>query len=1182
MDRPLESGRDRDHPYGGGGGGRRDNHYGGGGGGGYNNNRRGRGRGRGGFRGRGRGRGRGGRGGHHHHHRNNQHHRNNNNRDNNREWQDPNAVLITQLSVMVSRVGEYKVADDPPVNTANLRPVVAVCAQNISSLSTVVSKPTSIATFLKFIPPPPPKKATENATGFGFTRSPPKPEDQAGPMAHLIVSCAATLPLQTPSYAALTMAVNAYSKSHEDYAGFAGRCVTYTLQRLSCDMDLLLLQKAEERSKIACRIKLLLRYLALLGKLEVIQVRDNSDQEETNNEEENEDDDPEIAKKSLLGFLQQFVEAAVAAAPTEDAFAPTTSFNAAAPLVLVYFILSTIPYLASYVPVDVIQELLLDPLQPLLGPYSSSFSPGVGMTAILLKEEQAEGDEEEEDDDDEEEEEEQASEVVCDSLQDLNRSVQLLLKQIANDDNTAKARFALLTDEPWKGVSGPPKAASDTAMDTAAPTTEGNGQDQPIKQEEEQQEQDTPAPEPLVNPDPPIRLILPKGGFQSLAVMTNPQQPNELEEDANNSSAPKIQSFPLEVVVFGRLPIFGAPKGNDDETNNNDDDDDMEDDDAPANEQVAAYSKEFGILDRCFLADAIRDLLCCLESAVSATGLERGSVKAVAEQLWSLGHVFGGGTTTNTAASPPTGLEYGILEVMLSLIVQSSSNSTFRQVYLSRVLLELTRLQPLLVSPALALAVSNLFQDYTPSLVPAARYNLGCWLAFHLVNTDYQWPAAYWTHWQAHVGDGKNLNSRGVVVKTTLHFLMENVHNPSNLVKDCLPKECTGLVSQIVCPFQADEMEDGSVIDNTEKDIRRRVWDDDEHPDTLLNYLIGEELSEAIAGDVLDANSSPKRMWCRSGLLLRALLQPLEREHRRLLGTIEQAQKSMVKTEGEEKAAMEEDEELSDDTLTVIEEVLVRHGRTLTGAIQKDKEILEKVLEGTEKDGNHLTTCEPYLLSILATKGAFSRTVVEACLANLLQQSVLSSLGVLRWALGELVAREGSEQPLVTERWWDFAVDAIRNELTKKLAESNDAGGGGMVIDRTGENTAEAESGAPQDGNVPGSKTLAAIESTGPLLDYIVRRACTLLSEQTDDQQHGNKLKPLQVDLVEGVKACVRATHGLFMSELKKLKDNGPSERDIKDCLQESSVAGTKLAGVCSEFSGSNALILLRDSLTSV
>ena len=140
-----------------------------------------------------------------------------------------------------------------------------------------------------------------------------------------------------------------------------------------------------------------------------------------------------------------------------------------------------------------------------------------------------------------------------------------------------------------------------------------------------------------------------------------------------------------------------------------------------------------------------------------------------------------------------------------------------------------------------------------------------------------------------------------------------------------------------------------------------------------------------------------------------------------------------------------------------------------------------------------------------------------------------------------------------------------------------------MVIDRTGDGGMNEEAGDSQEGGKNASKTLAVIESLGPLLDYVVRRVCTLLVEQADHQS-GNKLKPKEVDLVEGVKSCLRSTHALCFSELRKSNENesGVSEREIKDCLSQSALAGWKLSGVCQEFGSSHAVNVLSNCLATV
>jgi len=907
----------------------------------------------------------------------------------------------------------------------------------------------------------------------------------------------------------------------------------------------------------------MLRYLALLGKVQIIQVQDDM-----SGNDDIQSEIPNEGKWSLLGFLRTLVDAAVASAPADDAFAAANSSNAAASLVLVYFVLSTIPYLLSFIAVDVIQEQLLDPLQGLLNTYASTFTPGVGMTAILLKEEQDEGGEEEDDDEDDDDDEEgESSEVVCDSLQDLYRSVQLMMKQRQGSDGSAAFRFALLSDEPWKGISGPPAPAP--------------GDHEEMNTGIESKPEEVAAPEeagPLTNPSGALRLPAPEGGFKSLALLSGISDTGIDENGGTGEHKPKVQAFPLEVVVFGRLPIFGSPR----EEGAEEDNDDMDEEDAPANEQVAAYGKEYGIVDRCLLADAIRDVLCCHESSVSEIGQEKGSAKSVAEQIWSIGQVlpppanreeFSEFSTTN-----PAGLEYGILETMFSLILQASSNSTFRQIFLCRVLLELTRLQPTQISPALALAISNLVEHYIPALVPTARRNLSSWLSFHLTNTDYQWPAAYWSHWQSYAGaDGQQIQSRGNFVKSTLTMLRENVSNPGVLVNECLPKECQRLVELIVDPVPSkDEADNNETVACIEKDIRQRIWDNNEHPDSFKGYIDGDELSEALAGSELA--SSPSKSWCRSGLVLKSLLQPLEREHERILTLIDKAQqKNQDDNKEEADNAMDEDEDMFEDSLAVTLENLTKYGPVLAAAIAKDK---EGAHGSNDSEGSLLASCEPYLLKILETKAGFSTAILEGCLDCLIQQAeMFGGMGVLRWALGDLFVDPSLVSPV--DQWYEYAVDAIQLELAEKLASKGApaAESGGMVIDRSGESGIDIDNGIEQNS----SATLSVIESATPLLDYVVRRACTLLVAQADASPQGNKLNAKQVDLIEGVKTCVRSTHGLFFSLMRKSNENekGIPEYEIKDCLSQSSLTGPKLARICEEFSDGHAVSTLRASLAT-
>ena len=105
-------------------------------------------------------------------------------------------------------------------------------------------------------------------------------------------------------------------------------------------------------------------------------------------------------------------------------------------------------------------------------------------------------------------------------------------------------------------------------------------------------------------------------------------------------------------------------------------------------------------------------------------------------------------------------------------------------------------------------------------------------------------------------------------MRNTLQYLVANVNNPGTIVKDCLPSECKELVDNLLSPLPASD-ENEEVIGEIESETRRRIWGDDEHPETLKAYIIGEELSERISSLPLDDSSSLKRVWCRSGVLRR-------------------------------------------------------------------------------------------------------------------------------------------------------------------------------------------------------------------------------------------------------------------------------------------------------------------------
>ncbi|MFM7141794.1 MAG: hypothetical protein ACKO2K_07780, partial [Alphaproteobacteria bacterium] len=315
------------------------------------------------------------------------------------------------------------------------------------------------------------------------------PEERVGKLGHVVVSCVAILPLQTPCYAALTLALHERT-SPGQWRGFAHRCVGYAMHHICKGLDEALGGGGGGLvARGACRVRLLLRYLAIMGRTGAVEGFQSGQAA-----------DPD--KLTVFGLLSILVEAA-RGAQRRDAHAASH--------LLAGLVLSTLPYVTEYVPHESMAEWILRPIEALLAGYKSSFSPGTGSTAILLKEEQDDGeaandDEEEEDDDDEDDE---PGGQVCDSLQDLLRVAAML---------RGPSRFALPVDSPWKGLT-----------QTTTPNPESG-------------ETETTS---LTFTDEPIYLSV--SDCHSLRFL--------VAGDGHFQLVP----FSLDGVVFGRLPIFGSP-----------------------------------------------------------------------------------------------------------------------------------------------------------------------------------------------------------------------------------------------------------------------------------------------------------------------------------------------------------------------------------------------------------------------------------------------------------------------------------------------------------------------------------------------------------------------------------------------------------------------------------------------
>ena len=926
-------------------------------------------------RGRGRGRGRGHRHQPYNHNRsryNNNHGGRGRGRPGNRfgagsfAQQDPQVAMLRQVYSFVSRVGEFKNIRESEAPAGEqqglqLRPVEATTAGNINDLVTVLCSQDKLDLLFKYQP----------ASMSGI-----KAEEKIGNLGHLVISCASSLPLQTPCYAALTLAINEQIKGCQ-WEGFAYRCVEYGMHNFIVDLDTVL-RTGKNVAHAACRMKLLLRYLAILGKIGIVKGYDIPPEGA-----------PDFNKLTIFGLLSVLVETAKV---SQARNLPVTVAH-----LMISLVLSTLPYVIEYVPQDAIAELILKPIETMFQNYKSTFTPGTGCTSILLKGDQDDGEDMDDDEEEEDDDDDDNSGQICDSLQDLFR----VAKNLTNG-----SRFALPLDSPWKGL-----------VRRVTPNPESG---------------ETEETQPVTFSDETIHLSV--TASYSLRFLLGGE--GELN----------FVPFSLDGVVFGRLPIFGSPPDPDD-----DEEEDAEEG-SIKNEELEAYQKNFGLLDRFFVADVLRDCLISHETFVNHTGLQLGSPKSVAEELLSVCHLFAG-------ENPSQGIVFGIVETLFGLIVQARNQCVLRHTSLARVLLELTRLRPLLISPALVVAMTNAFEDYLPALVPIARDNISRWFAFHLTNTDYQWPPAYWQLWEPYA-TSKKMSSRGCFVRRTIQVMVENVTDPNVVINGCLgsteslAEEC---FPRSKAPFV--EYEDGDLFRQFEIEIEKQVWELEENPDTLHDFILQYEINGSL--------TVTKGRWLKTIALVRVLVAPVRKIYKSL---------KEVASKNEENGMdqMIDDSHESKDYYIIVTEAIEKYGKTLVKIMNKEAE-----LYGDVSEGGALALCN------VEEVANFNTSLLKGLVACFAKNSIFQSTAIVRWALGDLGEAMTSD---IVPSWWEFASDAL------SISKPAIGGTEGMVVDGS---AAEA----------------SATSARQKILAYAVRRVCSLLA--TNNQK---RLDPVQVDLLEGMK----------------------------------------------------------------
>ena len=991
------------------------------------------------------------------------------------------------------------------------RPIVQAIGRNVQDLVAVLCSASNAELFLRF--------GQDSSTSNDETTAPEEGSSKtidagvkAGTLAILLHSCATNLPLQTPSYAALVFGVEC--SAPPSHSGFALRCVELGMRCFGRDLDWMMDyrtneggDKVEKEERERCqaeqtggygnglqvdayyRAKLMLRFLAHLTNVGMVAMK----QEQGSSNDGN--------NLSLMGLLQLLVQCACNAASA--ALSSGRSSLRRASVILASLVLSTIPYLnLEDVGTSVVD--LLDELEAhVLGQtYCSDYEPGVGWQAILLKGELDDGDvmdEEEEDDDDDEEDSDSPAPSCADTLQDLLRTVRKLTNA-SSQNVSVPSRFALLRDAPWKAVK---ISAATEGMDVEGSGATGENMI------------------PMTYSGEPLLLDLVGSEEDKICKCV----PYILSLDGSDNDGNELNCRLLDGVVFGRLAIFDAPPDPDDEEENE------EEESTEKDPNLDSYVKSFSLVDRFFLADAIRDVLMCHRPMVTDAGADRSTAKEVAQQVLMISHLFypessptlenEDSMASSDNADVSKGIEYGIVETLLSLIVQSSprecgipaSSALNQHLYLARILLELTKLKPALVPRAIVRAISGMFEDFIPSLTPVARTNLATWLAIHLFNTDFQWPKSFWDHWATYVKAGPNRNSRGDFVKVVLQSMASlSSDGAVTIVKDCLPPN-----SQLAQSIFLD-IDQGNSPSAEEQDLADRLWNLNDDPESIRQYVISDELthsSDAINDGSEDQSMFHSSVWWRTRLATRALFHPMIRDQERERRLVATAMKHEDVNGGDE--LMKNDDHTdqvdpSEDILSDISDAISRCKPVILAALAKDADAYDSIASGRLDDDELLLAGETCVLKEFGNAlPSWDITTLNVLVQCLMKNKIVSALAVATWTFGEKF------NSTLHPQWWKILLAAVDSTVANIEGPSSDLGGGiGMIIDDVANDEGASEAAA--------KRLEEALNAIVPALKYIVEQTSNLLTKVDGDK----KVPPIGADVTEGIKRLFSATVFIF------------------------------------------------------
>ncbi|KAG5176351.1 hypothetical protein JKP88DRAFT_265396 [Tribonema minus] len=270
----------------------------------------------------------------------------------------------------------------------------------------------------------------------------------------------------------------------------------------------------------------------------------------------------------------------------------------------------------------------------------------------------------------------------------------------------------------------------------------------------------------------------------------------------------------------------------------------------------AALCAQLPTLQRLLLREYVKEVITAFQPRINGDGTSVGKHEALAAQLLAIGKV---------APREEAGV-YIVVETLLQMVI-SLPQPPHMTAMLHRTLLELCRLAPNEVAPAISSATGALYHEL-PRMDFHSRRQLALWFANHLKDTEFKWP--FWQHWAGVLQEQRDHPQR-MFVEMALDMLVRLSYR--DRIKNELPEAMWALLPpqpSIINPYDTPSII--STYDTAAGELPASVLEviqalvpmvaAKEHPDNLSQWF---ELQLSTI-DAADAEAAGGAAWSAAAL----------------------------------------------------------------------------------------------------------------------------------------------------------------------------------------------------------------------------------------------------------------------------------------------------------------------------